>query len=356
MNTYNFYAGPALLPKTVYEEASQAVLDYEGTGLSVLSISHRSNEFSDIIDEAKALTRELLAVPENYDVLFLHGGASSQFFMTAMNLLSQNETAGFVDTGNWSKKAIEEAQMLGDIKVIASSGDQNYTYIPKDYAIDESLKYLHITSNNTVRGTQFFDLPQTSVKVVADMSSDIFSRPVSIDRYGLIYAGAQKNLGPSGTTLVIVDKDWLGTSKPNLPNMLRYASHIDKGSLYNTPCTFSIYVSMLTLRWVKSQGGVSQLDQTNRQKASLLYDAIDQSALFDGTVKTEDRSLMNVNFVIKNKELETEFLKSCQDAGCIGVKGHRSVGGFRASIYNAMELSGVNTLIEVIKDFDKIKA
>jgi phosphoserine aminotransferase len=352
MKKINFYAGPAILAQEVIEEASKSALSFGDMGLSILEISHRSKEFVAVLDEAEALVRDLLEVPEDYAVLFLSGGASSQFYMTAMNILGQDEKAAYLDTGAWSTKAIKEAKLFGNIDVIASSKDKNYSYIPKGYEIPSDLKYLHLTSNNTIFGTEIFEWPTTDVPYVADMSSDIFSRPVDVSKFSVIYAGAQKNLGPSGVALVIVKKDILGKVERVIPTMLKYETHIAKQSSFNTPPVYPIYVSMLTLRWIKKNGGVAAMEQKNIEKASLLYDEIDRNSLFVGTAALEDRSRMNVCFLLKDEALEADFLADCAAAGCVGVKGHRSVGGFRASIYNAMPKSGVQTLVEVMKAFE----
>lgn len=350
-NIINFSAGPSILPKTVFEEASAAVLDLNGSGLSILEVSHRSAHFEPIIREAEALVRELLGLSDQYEVLFLTGGASTQFFMSVMNLLPDGKKAAYVDTGSWSVKAINEANMLGSIDVIASSKDKNYTYIPKGYAISADYEYLHTTSNNTIFGTQYQRFPDSPVPLVCDMSSDIFSKPVEINRFGLIYAGAQKNLGPAGVTLVIVRKDMLGKINRTLPTMLRYETHIKNGSMYNTPPVFPIYVSMLTLRWLKSLGGLGVMAEMNERKAKHLFDVIDSIPFYIGHSVPEDRSRMNVTFNLEDAELNKDFQAYCQDAGCDGLKGHKSVGGFRASIYNAMPEDGVKILAEVMKEF-----
>lgn len=347
----NFSAGPSILPKTVFEQASQAVLDLNGSGLSILEISHRSGYFEPIMQEAMDLTRELLGLTDEYEVMFLTGGASTQFFMTVMNLLPEGQRAAYVDTGVWSSKAIKEAKMLGNIDVIASSKDTNYTYIPKGYEIPEGYQYLHLTSNNTIYGTQYQSYPETSLPIVCDMSSDIFSKPVDIKRFGLIYAGAQKNLGPAGVTLVIIRKDMLGKVQKTMPTMLRYETHIDNGSMYNTPPVFPIYVSMLTMRWLKENGGLRAMAALNERKAKHLYDVIDSIPVYVGHSVPEDRSLMNVTFHLEDTSLNKEFQVYCEDAGCDGLKGHKSAGGFRASIYNAMPEDGVKVLAEVMKEF-----
>jgi len=354
MKKHNFSAGPAILPASVMEAAAQAVRDFNGSGLSILEISHRSKAFVGIIEEAEALVRELLNVSDDYGVLFLSGGASSQFLLAPMNILNDGEKAGYINTGTWSAKAIKEAKNFGDIVEVASSKDQNYSCIPKNYTIDKDLKYLHITSNNTVAGTQFQSFPDTDIPLVADMSSDIFSRPLDVNRFGIIYAGAQKNMGPAGTVLVIVRKDLLGKVSRTLPSMLDYRIHVDKNSSFNTPPVFPIYVSMLTMRWVKAQGGVEGMVKLNAAKAAILYKEIDANPLFVGAVSdVADRSLMNATFVFKPayEHLQDEFLAAAAAAGCDAIKGHRSVGGFRASIYNSMPQSSVQVLVDVMRAF-----
>ena len=353
MKKHNFSSGPAILPQSVMEEAAKAVVDWNNMGLSILEISHRSKEFTAVIEEAQQLTKELLGISDDYSVLFLTGGASSQFFMTAMNLLGQDETACYIDTGNWSFKAIEEASQFGNIDVIASSKDQKYVYIPKDFSLPTNAKYLHITTNNTVQGTQFHQIPDVNIPIVADMSSDIFSRPIDIEKYGLIYAGAQKNMGPAGTTMVIVRKDLVGKLERDIPTMLDYTTHIKKGSMFNTPPVFPIYVSMLTLRWLKNQGGVKAIEQVNIAKAKMLYDEIDRNSCFRGRVEKDDRSLMNVTFFAETPELEKAFLEVCEQEAISGIKGYRTIGGFRASIYNAMPISSVEHLVKAMQAFEQ---
>jgi phosphoserine aminotransferase len=319
----------------------------------VLEISHRSKEFVAIMDEAVSLVKELLQLSDDYAVLFLTGGASSQFVMTAMNILNDNESAAYVDTGSWSTKAIKEAKAFGNIEVIASSKDKNYNYIPKGISVPADAKYVHLTSNNTIFGTQYHSWPATDVPFVCDMSSDIFSRPIDVKRFDIIYAGAQKNMGPAGTTLVIVKKDILGKVERHIPTILNYQTHIDKNSAFNTSPVYAIYISMLTLRWVKEMGGVQAMAKHNEEKAALLYDEIDRNPLFVGTANKEDRSLMNVTFVMTpgKEDLQEAFLEAAAAAGCVGVKGHRSVGGFRASIYNAMPKDSVQVLVDTMKAF-----
>lgn len=353
MKKHNFSPGPAILPATVLEEAAKAAADFHGTGLSILEISHRSPEFLAVLDEAVQLVHELLNMGDEYAVLFLTGGASTQFFMAPMNLLNENDTAVYLDTGSWSSKAIKEARLFGQVNVLASSKDKNYTYIPKNLHFPEKARYVHLTSNNTIYGTQYQEWPETTIPFVADMSSDIFSRPIDINRFDLIYAGAQKNMGPAGVTLVVVKKDILGKVERTIPTMLNYQTHVSKNSSFNTPPVFPIYVSMLTMRWVKSLGGLAAMEERNQAKAKLLYDEIDANPLFVGAAVKEDRSLMNATFVMApgRESLEADFLAACKKAGCVGVKGHRSVGGFRASIYNALPKESVQALVEVMRDF-----
>lgn len=351
MKIHNFSAGPAILPAEVIEQSAQAAKDFNGMGLSILEISHRGAPFTAVMKEAEALMRELLDISDDYAILFLTGGASTQFFMSAMNLLNEDETACYVDTGTWSSKAIKEAKLFGKVNVLASSKDKNYTYVPKGYDIPTDARYLHLTSNNTIFGTQLHTYPETDVRLICDMSSDIFSRPIDVSRYDLIYAGAQKNLGPAGTTLVIVKKDVLGKVNRAIPTMLDYRTHIAKSSAFNTPPVFPIYVCMLTMRWLKANGGVVAMQQRNEEKAAILYNEIDANPLFTGTTAVEDRSLMNVTFLPTNSDLSGAFIEACTAAGCSGVKGHRSVGGFRASIYNAMPKESVQVLVDVMKDF-----
>ncbi|SEP64231.1 phosphoserine aminotransferase apoenzyme [Neolewinella agarilytica] len=352
MKKHNFFAGPAILPAPVLEQAAAAVSDFEGMGLSILEISHRSPQFVAVLNEAEALVRELLGVSDDFAVLFLTGGASSQFFVSAMNLLNEDQTAGYIDTGAWSAKAIKEAKNFGGVNVLASSKDGNYNYIPENIEIPSGLQYVHLTANNTIFGTQFAEFPETDAPLVADMSSEIFSRRLPMEKFGLIYAGAQKNMGPAGVTLAIVRKDLLGKVKRTLPTMLDYRTHIAKQSSFNTPPVFPIYVSMLTMRWVKAQGGVEAMEKHNADKAQLLYDEIDRNPKFRGTVANKaSRSLMNVTFEPVDEADAQPFLDACEAAGCVGVKGHRSVGGFRASIYNSMPKSSVQALVDVMKSF-----
>ena len=350
---HNFGAGPCILPQEVFKEASEAVLDLDGIGLSILEISHRSAEFQRIMDEATSLVRELLEVPSDYSILFLHGGASFQFAMVPLNLLTEGKIAAYLDTGAWSKKAIKEALNIGEVEVVASSGDENYSYIPKEYIVSSDAAYFHYTSNNTIYGTEVFDIPKLDVPVVSDMSSDIFSRTIDFTKHDLVYAGAQKNMGPAGVGLVIIKDSLLGKVNRVLPNIFNYSNHINANSLYHTPPVYSIYVSMLNLRWLKAKGGVEVIEQENVVKARTLYEAIDNSKLFKGTAALEDRSRMNITFVMDTPELEAAFLKFATERNIVGIKGHRSVGGFRASIYNGLSISSVNALIDVMGEFEE---
>lgn len=348
---YNFGAGPCILPQEVFKQASEAVLNFNNTGLSILEISHRAPEFEAVVDETLSLIKELLNVPEGYSVLLLQGGASLQFTMVPMNLLGEGQTAAYLDSGAWSSKAIKEAKLFGNVNVVASSKDANYTFVPKDFEIPADAAYFHCTSNNTIFGTELFNFPKTSVPIVSDMSSDILSREINVADFGIIYAGAQKNMGPAGLTLVIVKDELMGKSGRKLPSMLDYKVHADNKSLYNTPAVFSIYASLLNLRWLKAKGGVAAIEKENIEKSNALYAEIDRNPLFKGPCNVEDRSRMNVCFVMENPELEKPFLKFAQERGMVGIKGHRSVGGFRASIYNALPLSSVQALIDTMKEF-----
>jgi phosphoserine aminotransferase len=348
---HNFGAGPCILPQEVFKQASQAVLDFNNTGLSILEISHRAPEFVAVMDEAIKLVKELLNVPAGYSVIFLQGGASLQFTMLAMNLLPEGKKASYLETGVWAKKALAEAKLFGEVEIPASSKDKNYSYIPKDYTVSEDSAYLHFTSNNTIFGTEFHEFPKTNVPLVCDMSSDIFSRVINVADFDLIYAGAQKNIGPAGATLVIVKDEILGKTGRSIPSMLDYQKQIEAESMYNTPPVFSVFVSMLNLNWLKSKGGVAEIAKENIAKANALYAEIDRNPLFKGTTAIEDRSNMSVCFVMENPELEKPFLKFAEERGCIGIKGHRSVGGFRASLYNALPITSVHVLVEAMQDF-----
>ncbi len=353
MSVHNFFAGPAILPQEVLKEASESAWRYQDHGLSILEMSHRSKPLTAIFEETEALIHELLNIPDDYKVLFLTGGASSQFYMVPMNLLNENETAGYVDTGTWSTKAIKEAKLFGNVKVIASSEDKNFNYIPKNYEVPTDLKYLHITSNNTIYGTQMQSFADCPVRMVIDMSSDIFSRPFDITSFDLVYAGAQKNLGPAGVTLVIVKKDILEKVERKIPSMLNYMTHVKKDSTFNTPPVYPIYVSLLTLRWIKKMGGVKVMQERNQAKADLLYGEIDRNPMFYGTTAVEDRSKMNVCFLLHDESKAEAFEAAAKDAKCVGIKGHRSVGGYRASTYNALPIESVQVLVDVMQNFEK---
>lgn len=350
---HNFGAGPCILPQEVFQEASQAVLDFNGTGLSILEISHRSKEFDAVIVETEQLVRDILSVPQGYSILFLQGGASAQFAMAPLNLLPEGGKAAYLDTGAWSSKAIKEAKKIGAVEVVASSSDANYTYIPKTYEVPSDAAYLHYTANNTIYGTEVFEIPKSSIPLITDMSSDILSRRINVADFGLIYAGGQKNMGPAGVTLVIVKDELLGKTGRTLPSIFDYQAHIAAKSLYNTPPVFAIYVSMLNLRWLKKKGGLDVIEQENVIKARTLYDEIERNPLFRGTAVTEDRSRMNVTFVTEDKAHEAAFLELATARGLVGLKGHRSVGGFRASLYNALSISGVNALVDAMQEFEE---
>jgi len=338
------------------KKAAQAILNFNDTGLSILEVGHRTPLFESVLDEARSLVRELMEIGPEYEVLFLHGGATTQFMQVPMNLLDDAGTAAYIDTGVWSSKAIQYARQFGNVKVLASSKDANYTYIPTDFSVDPPVTYLHITTNNTIYGTEWHKFPFShGVPVVADMSSDILSRVIDHSRFDLIYAGAQKNMGAAGTTLVVIKRSLLGKVQRKIPGILDYQKHIEAGSMLNTPPVFAIYVSLLTLQWLKEQGGVAAIDKLNTEKASLLYATLDSLPIFRPTVATQDRSRMNVCFVMKDgkQELEQLFLDRCKKEGMVGVKGHRSVGGFRVSLYNALPLSSVKDIVAVMEDFAK---
>ena len=352
MKKHNFYAGPSILSEYTLKNTADAIKDFAGTGLSILEISHRSKEFTAVIEEAAALVKELLEIPEGYHVLFLGGGASMQFCMVPYNLL--NTKAGYLDTGTWASNAIKEARLFGDVDVVASSKDANYTFIPKDFTIPADADYFHFTTNNTIYGTEIRKDIDSPVPLVADMSSDIFSRPVDVSKYNIIYAGAQKNLAPAGVTIAIVKEDALGKVARAIPTMLDYRTHIKKGSMFNTPPVLPIFSALQTLKWYKELGGIKEMERRDLEKAARLYDEIDRNRLFMGTVKEEDRSIMNVCFVMKPEyaELEKEFIDFAGTKGIVGIKGHRSVGGFRASLYNALPLESVEVLINAMKEFE----
>ncbi len=352
MKKHNFSAGPCILPEQVIKKASESILNFNNDDLSLIEISHRSKPFVNVMQNARNLVRELLNVPNNYSILFLQGGASLEFLMAPYNLLSQEGECAYINTGAWSVKAIKEAKKLGNTLVIGDSSDQNFNYIPKNLTFPKKLDYLHYTSNNTIYGTQFKSYPETDNILVCDMSSDIFSKKIDINKFGLIYAGAQKNMGPAGTTLIIVKNDILGKNGRDIPTMLDYQKHIEKESMFNTPPVFSVYVSMLTLEWLKQQGGVSEIEKINNEKALMLYNEIDRNPLFEGFANLEDRSIMNATFNLLDKKLEDNFDSLCIENGINGLKGHRSVGGYRASMYNALPLSSVNHLVKLMQKFE----
>lgn len=353
IKVHNFSAGPGILPEEVLQQAAEACINFDNMNLSLLEISHRSKNFEKVMEEARALVLEHFEVSaDEYDVIYLGGGASLQFAMVPYNFLKTK--AAYVNTGVWANKAIKEAQKLGEVNVVASSEDKKFGYIPKNFTVPEDVDYLHITSNNTIYGTQYKTFPDVKVPLVCDMSSDIFSRKVDAKKFSLIYAGAQKNMGPAGATMVMIRKDFLEKSKGNLLTMLDYKTHIKGGSMFNTPPVFPVYVVMLTLRWLKKIGGVSAIEKINQQKAELLYNEIDRNSLFEGTViAKEDRSTMNVCFRLKNESLEPEFDKMWKEANISGIRGHRDVGGYRASLYNALPLESVKVLVEVMQEFEK---
>ena len=356
MKKYNFNAGPSILPEFTIQETVKAIQDLNGSGMSIMEISHRSKDFEAILAEAVSLFKELLNVPEGYSVLFLGGGASMQFCMVPYNLL--NTKAAYLNTGTWASKALKEAKIFGEVVEVASSKDANFNYIPKNYTVPSDVDYFHITTNNTIFGTELHKDLDVKVPLVADMSSDILSRPMDVSKYALIYGGAQKNLGPAGVTFVIIRNDILGKVKRQIPSMLDYKIQIENESMYNTPPCVPIFACLQTMKWLKKLGGVAEMEKINIKKANLLYDEIDRNKLFKGTAVKEDRSLMNVCYVMEDqyKHLEEEFLEFAKKKGMVGIKGHRSVGGFRASIYNAMPTEGVQALVDAMKEFEKEKA
>ena len=352
MKKHNFTAGPAILPATVLEQAAAAIKDFMGTGLSILEVSHRDKEFDAVMLEARELAKKLYNLGDDYEALFLQGGASLQFCMVPYNFLPDGGTACYTETGEWASKAIKEAKLFGNVNILGSSKDSGFSFIPKGYTVPTDAAYLHLTSNNTIFGTQVHEWPESKIPFVVDMSSDLYSRELDATKFDLIYAGAQKNMGPAGTTLVLVKKSFIDkTVDRKIPSLLDYRVHIKGGSMYNTPPVFAVYVSLLTMRWIVEQGGLKVIEQRNRAKAALLYSEIDSNPLFQGVAKTEDRSLMNVTFTITKPELEQGFLDACKAAGIVGIKGHRSVGGFRASLYNALTIDSVQVLVDVMKDY-----
>lgn len=352
MKKYNFNAGPSILPREVIENTAKQCLDFNGSGLSLMEISHRAKDFQPVVDEAVALIKELLQIPEGYSVLFLGGGASLEFCMVPYNFLIKK--AAYLNTGTWSKKAIKEAKLFGEVVEVASSAESNFTYIPKGWSCPTDVDYLHVTTNNTIFGTEIRTDLDVPVPMIADMSSDIFSRPVDVSKYDCIYAGAQKNLAMAGVTLVIVKDEKLGRAPRQIPTMLDYRTHVEKGSMFNTPPVVPIYCALETLRWLKNNGGLEAMDKLAHERAEILYGEIDRNKLFRGTVKEEDRSLMNICFVMNDEysELEKPFLEYAMSKGMVGIKGHRSVGGFRASCYNAQTIEGVNALVQCMKEFE----
>lgn len=355
MKKINFNAGPSIMPQEVLDAAAKSVLDFNGIGLSILEISHRSKDFVAVLDEARALFKEILDIPDGYTTLFLGGGASMQFCMVPFNFLKKK--AAYLNTGTWSLKALKEAQLVGEAVEVASSKDKLYSYIPKDYVIPTDADYFHITTNNTIYGTEIRHDLDSPVPLIADMSSDIFSRPIDVSKYNCIYGGAQKNLAPAGVAFAIVKEDALGQVDRQIPTMLNYKTHIDGGSMYNTPPVFPIYVALENLRWIKAQGGVREMQRRAELRSQMLYDEVDSNRLFKGTAAVEDRSLMNIDFVMADEyqDLEAEFLQFATSKGICNIKGHRSIGGFRASCYNAMPVEGVQVLIDCMKEFERMK-
>ncbi|WP_086476827.1 MULTISPECIES: 3-phosphoserine/phosphohydroxythreonine transaminase [Arenibacter] len=352
MKKHNFSAGPCILPQEVMKKASEAVLEFNDLGLSLIEISHRSKDFVEVMENARSLALELLGLQgKGYQALFLQGGASMQFLMVAYNLLEKK--AGYLNTGTWADKAIKEARIFGEVVEVASSKSDNFNHIPKGYKVPTDLDYLHITSNNTIYGTQFKEFPTASAPLICDMSSDIFSRQLDFSQFDLIYAGAQKNMGPAGTTLVIVKEEILGKVSREIPSMLNYKVHIDKESMFNTPAVFPVYVSMLTLEWLKELGGIAAIEEINEKKARLLYSEIDLNPVFKGYAKKEDRSLMNATFTLTDEKLKEDFDRLCKEAGISGINGHRSIGGYRASMYNALSLDSVGTLVDVMSELER---
>ncbi|MFZ1857241.1 MAG: 3-phosphoserine/phosphohydroxythreonine transaminase [Chitinophagaceae bacterium] len=349
---HNFNAGPSILPKEVFEEASKSILNFNNTGLSILEIGHRTPLFEPVMQEARALVKKLMSLDDEHEVLFLHGGATTQFMQVPMNLLNENEAAAYTDTGAWAGKAIKEAKLFGHVEVIGSSKEDKYTTIPKNINVPPTAAYLHITTNETIAGTQWHNLPyDCGVPLVADMSSDILSRQLDFNKFDLIYAGAQKNMGAAGVNLVVVNKNILGKVNRSIPTILDYRNHIKEGSMLNTPPVFAIYVVMLTLRWLKNKGGVVAIEKENDAKAKLFYETLDALPVFKTPVAVEDRSKMNAVFIIDNPELEKKFLEICKANGMVGIKGHRSVGGFRVSMYNALPIDSVIALTDLMKHF-----
>jgi len=348
---HNFNAGPSILPQEVFQQAAEAVLNFNGSGLSILELGHRTPSFEAVMSEARELVRELMQLDEQHEVLFLHGGASTQFMQVPMNLLDDKETAAYADTGVWGTKAIKEAKLYGKVEVVCSGKESNYTSIPKDFAVPNDANYFHITTNNTIYGSQWQKIPYTSIPIIADMSSDIFSRVIDFNAFDLIYAGAQKNMGPAGVNLVVVKKSILGKIKRTIPTIMDYRNHINDGSMLNTPPVFSVFVCMLTLRWLKAKGGIAAIEKLNEAKSALLYSEIDENPFFRGTVDKVDRSKMNICFVMNDPTLEKSYLSLTKEKNIVGIEGHRLVGGFRASLYNALPISSVTVLVDTMKEF-----
>ncbi len=351
MKLHNFNSGPSILPASVLDEASKAILNFNDTGLSILEIGHRTSWFQEVMQEAIGSVKQLMELDDSYEVLFLHGGATTQFMQIPMNLLDSNDTAAYCDNGIWGNKAAKEATCFGKVAVVADSSDQQHTYINKNFTVPEGSKYLHITTNNTVEGTQWHQYPDVQVPLVADMSSDIFSRPINHNKFSLIYAGAQKNMGAAGVNLVVIKRELLGKVERRIPTIMNYQKHIDAGSLMNTPPVFAVYVSMLTLRWIIAQGGLKEMGKRNEAKSNLFYQTLDSLPFFEGRVAKEDRSQMNAVFFLQNPALENSFLEKCKQEGMIGVKGYRTVGGIRVSMYNALPLDSVQIFCDLMKDF-----
>jgi len=351
MTLHNFNSGPSILPPSVLEQASKAIHNFNGTGLSILEIGHRTSHFQEVLNQAIGSVKRLMDLNDSYEVLFLHGGATTQFMQVPMNLLDDNETAAYCDNGIWGSKAIKEAAMFGNVAVAASSADKIHTYIPKNLSIPNNANYLHITTNNTVEGTQWHAYPDVSIPLIGDMSSDIFSRPTNFKQFSLIYAGAQKNMGAAGVNLIVVKKDILGKIKRKIPTIMNYQKHIEAGSLMNTPPVFAVYVSMLTLQWIEVEGGLAEMGRRAKERANLLYSTIDRLPFYKIKVAKEDRSEMNAVFFIEDENLQNLFLEECKKAGFIGVKGYRTVGGIRVSMYNALPLSSVQTMTDLMQSF-----
>lgn len=351
MKKHNFSAGPSILPQEVFEKASQAVLDFNGSGLSILEISHRSKDFIAVMDEARALVKKLMKLGDDFEVLFLQGGASLQFLMAPYNLMKTGGKAAYLDTGSWAAAAIKEGKKFGEVEIVGSSKEEKYSFIPKNYEVGSEFDYFHCTSNNTIYGTQMKEFPNTEVPIVCDMSSDIFSREIDFSKFGIIYAGAQKNMGPAGATLVVVKKDILGKTGREIPSYLDYSLHISKESMFNTPPVFAVYCSLLTLQWLENNGGIAAAEERNNAKAKLLYDEIDRNPNFECYCVPEDRSLMNVSFKLTDESKKEQFDNAWKEAGISGLNGHRSLGGYRASIYNAMPIESVQVLVDVMKNF-----